>query len=291
MFTTDRMTIKKPYAEMLRDAGLDTVQKVLCHPGHALAAWSRSSDVIRFDLEDKSTSFFIKRYHYPRWRNRFKGMFRGTLLKASRARSEYQSLRQMRQLGIQGVRPVAFGERRIGLFVKSCFIITEAVPDATALSNFIQNFSSTTSPRSVAIRREILTSLARQVRHMHEAGFVHRDLFWRNVLIRCLPGERFEFYFLDASVGRWIRRSSRREESIVADLAAMGAAAPHFCSKPDQLRFLLEYLGVKKLSEEQHQWLRHVQDRSSKLRAQELERLRRGRVFDAAEEPVLVESV
>lgn len=290
VFTTDRMTIKKPYASMLKAAGLDSVQKVLCHAGHALAAWSRSSDVVRFDLEDRSTSFFIKRYHYPRWRHRLRGMFRGTLFKSSRARSEYQSLRQMRQLGIQGVRPVAYGERRVGLFVRSCFIITEAVPDATALASFIQNFGGNNSPRAVAIRREILTSLARQVRHMHQAGFVHRDLFWRNVLIRCLPGERFEFYFLDASVGQWIRRSSRREESIVADLAAMGAAAPHFCSKPDQLRFLLEYLGVKKLSDEQHEWLRHVQERSSRLRTQELERLRRGRVFDVPDEPMLADA-
>lgn len=284
---TDRMTIKKPYTDMLAKAGLNSVQHVLCHPGHALAAWSKTSDVIRFDIEDKSTAFFIKRYHYPRWRNRLRGMFRGTFFKSSRAHSEFKALRLMRQLGIQAVRPVAFGERRIGWFVRSCFLITESVPDAMALSGFIQTFSGSRSARSVAIRREILTSLARQVRHMHDAGFVHRDLFWRNVLIRCLPGDRFEFYFLDASVGRWIRIQRRREESIVADLAAMGAAAPQFCSKPDQLRFLLEYLGVKKLDREKHDWLRRVQEQSSRLRQAEMERLRRGRVFEPSDEPVL----
>ncbi|HRW52930.1 MAG TPA: lipopolysaccharide kinase InaA family protein, partial [Phycisphaerae bacterium] len=203
-----------------------------------------------------------------------------TLFRRSRARSEYHALRLMRRLGIQAVRPVAFGERRILFFVRSCFLITESVPDAMPLSAFIQKFGAHRgTPRSIEIRREILVSLARQVRHMHDAGFVHRDLFWRNVLIRCLPGDRFEFYFLDASVGRWIRMRRRRDDSIVADLAAMGAAAPHFCSKADQLRFLLEYLGVKTLDPENRAWLRRVQTQSDLLRPNELERLRRGRVF------------
>ncbi|MCB9858147.1 MAG: hypothetical protein H6818_20880 [Phycisphaerales bacterium] len=287
----DSMEIDKPYAGMLQRAGLGSVSSVLHCEGDCLAAWSRTTDVIRCDPAGEATSVYVKRYHYPRWRHRFKGMFRGTLFRKSRARSEYHALRLMRRLGIQAVRPVAYGERRILLFVRSCFLITEAVPDAMPLSAFIQKFGEHRgTPRSVEIRREILVSLARQVRHMHDAGFVHRDLFWRNVLIRCLPGDRFEFYFLDASVGRWIRMRRRRDESIVADIAAMGAAAPNFCSKADQLRFLLEYLGVKTLDPENRAWLRRVQTQSDLLRPSELERLRRGRVFAQADaEPVSAE--
>jgi len=288
MIVMDRMVIEKPYAGTLKRARLDRVPAVLYCEGDFLAAWSRSTDVIRCALPGEALSIYIKRYHYPRWRHRIRGMFRGTLLKKSRARSEYHALRLMRRLGIQAVRPVAYGERRVAGFVRSCFLITETVPDAMPLSAFIQKFGDhRASPRSVQIRREILTSLARQVRHMHDAGFVHRDLFWRNVLIRCLPGDRFEFYFLDASVGRWIRMRRRRDESIVADIAAMGAAAPHFCSRADQLRFLIEYLGVKSLDAENRAWLRRVQTQSDLLRPSELERLRRGRVFAAAQaEPV-----
>lgn len=291
MIVLDSMEIDKPFAGMLQRAGLSTVAEVLRREGDYLAAWSRTTDVIRCDPPGESTSIFVKRYHYPRWRHRFRGMLRGTLFRRSRARSEYRALRLMRQLGIQAVRPVAFGERRILFFVRSCFLITESVPDAMPLSAFIQKFGEQRgSLRSIQIRREILVSLARQVRHMHDAGFVHRDLFWRNVLIRCLPGDRFEFYFLDASVGRWIRMRRRRDDSIVADIAAMGAAAPHFCSKADQLRFLLEYLGVKSLDPENRAWLRRVQTQSDLLRPSELERLRRGRVFSQTEaEPVSVE--
>ena len=59
------------------------------------------------------TAVFVKRYHYPRWSHRIQGMFRGTFFQASRARSEYRAMKVMRDLGIQAVRPVAYGERRI----------------------------------------------------------------------------------------------------------------------------------------------------------------------------------
>jgi tRNA A-37 threonylcarbamoyl transferase component Bud32 len=208
-------------------------------------------------------------------------MFRGTFFKASRARSEYRALRLMRRLGIQAVRPVAFGERRRGHFLHSCFLITEAVPGAMALSSFIRTFSHhRESPQEIRARRDILTSLARQIRHMHQVGFMHRDLFWRNVLIRILPENRFEFYFLDASVGKRIRIAQRRQESIVGDIATMAALAPDFCPKTDQLRFLLEYLNRPRLNDADRRWIQQVQTQSDLIRDTEMQRLDRGLVFD-----------
>lgn len=281
MFITDHMTIDRPFRGQLRRAGLDNVEAVLACLGHHLAAWSRTSDTIRYDVDGDRSAVFVKRYHYPRWSQRIQGMFRGTFFQTSRARSEYRAMKVMRDLGIQAVRPIAYGERRICHFLRSCFLITEAVPDAMPLSSFIQTFGKHRgSSNAVRYRREILSSLARQVRHMHQAGFVHRDLFWRNVLIRSLPGDRFEFYFLDASVGKRIRMPQRRQDNIVRDIAAMGAVAPHFCSKADQLRFLLEYLETDKLDEKNRRWLLRVQTQSDLLRETELRRLRRGVVFD-----------
>ncbi len=281
MLTRDYIWIDPPFRDHLHRADLDHVASVLACMGNRLAAWSRTTDTIWQDLIGSSSSVYIKRYHYPRWSHRLRGAFRGTFLKANRAKSEFRALRQMRQLGIQAVRPIAYGERRIAGFVRSCFLITESVPDAMPLSSFIKTFSDCANSEASRLGRwEILTSLAAQVRHMHEAGFVHRDLFWRNVLIRVLPGDRFEFYFLDASVGKRIRLQQRRQDSIVRDIAAMGVLAPHFCSKADQLRFLLTYLDKKKLDPRNRDWLRRVQAKSDLLRDSELQRLERGQVFD-----------
>jgi tRNA A-37 threonylcarbamoyl transferase component Bud32 len=279
----DRIVIDPPFRELLAGAGFDSVERVLACKGDHLAAWSRTSDTIRSSLSEGSCAIYIKRYHYPRWKQRIRGMFRGTFFQSSRARSEYKALHLMRQLGIQAVRPIAYGERRMGHFLRSCFLITEAVPDAMSLSTFIKQFSRHRESRQATLaRREILTCLARQVRHMHEAGFVHRDLFWRNVLIRSLPDDTFEFYFLDASVGKRIRIQTRRQESIVRDVAAMGVLAPRFCSKADQLRFLLVYLNTERLDREDRQWLRRVQARSDLFLDTETQRLDRKDVFEVA---------
>jgi tRNA A-37 threonylcarbamoyl transferase component Bud32 len=281
MLVRDYIRIDAPFSEQLQRARLDSVNAVLACTGDRLAAWSRTSDTIWCNLPSAHSSVFVKRYHYPRWSHRLRGMFRGTFFKASRARSEFVALGLMRQLGIQAVRPIAFGERRIGHFVRSCFLVTEAVPDAMPLSSFIKTFGDRRdSAQAQRSRREILTALARQVRHMHEAGFVHRDLFWRNVLIRFLPDSRFEFYFLDASVGKRIRMQQRRQDSIVSDIAAMGALAPDFCSKADQMRFLLTYLDTPRLGPQDRQWLRRVQARSDLFHASEWQRLQRSDVFD-----------
>ncbi|MEE8169683.1 MAG: lipopolysaccharide kinase InaA family protein [Phycisphaerae bacterium] len=283
MLTTDRMVIDGPFRERLASVALDTVSRVLACRGDHLAAWSHTSDSIRVDLPNGDGAVFIKRYHFPRWRHRWRGMFRGVFFRASRAFSEYRNLKHMRRLGIHAVRPVAWGERRIAHFIRSCFLITEAVPNARSLATFVQTFSRRDMVgRRVRVRHEVLSSLAAETRRMHDAGFVHRDLFWRNVLVRPLSGDRFEFYFLDASLGKLVRLRSSRRQKIVHDLAALSVLAPEFCSKSDQLRFVRCYLGSNSLSSDDRAWLLDVQRHWSLYRDAEQRRLQRGRVFESS---------
>lgn len=284
MLSSDLMVIDPPFRGRLAAHGLDTVARVLACGGDHLAAWSRTSDVIRVDFTDGPGAVFIKRYHYPRWRHRWRAFFRGVFFGASRARNEFHTLQRMRALGIHAVRPVAWGERRFTHFVQSCFLITEAVPEAMSLAAFAQSYGRPEQGRraSPRVRHEFLRSLAEEIRRMHEAGFVHQDLFWRNVLVRPLSQERFEFYFLDASLGRRIRRArARREKKFVYDLAALSVLAPDFCSRADQLRFMRTYLNASTLSETDRAWLLDVQRHWGLYRETELKRLRQGQVFDS----------
>ncbi len=298
----ERMRIDPAYRAALTEAGLSSVTAVLGTLGDRLAAWSRTTDTVYISLPRSNLAVFLKRYHYPRWSSRMRLAFRGTLVQSSRAKSEYRVLAAMRRWGIQAVRPIAWGEQRLYGLVRSCFLITEAVPDAMSLATFIHRYGpgiardaagdvgragAAREPKlglpewaAIEAKRSILINLARQVRFMHDAGFVHRDLFWRNVLIRPLPNREFEFYFLDASVGRRIRVRQWRRESIVRDLAALGVMAPEFCSRADQLRFIRNYLGTDQIGDQERQWLEAVQERSKELRASEEQRMERQGVFD-----------
>lgn len=252
------MHIDPAYAGTLARAHLDNVQDVLDCIGDRLAAWSRTTDTIEVEL-DAGRSVFVKRFLYPRWKNRVKGMFRGTFFGVSRARAEFRALKTMRSLGIQAVRPVAFGERRCLHFVRNCFLITEAVPGAMSLATFARKHAlENHTPDSYRLRRQALGVLARQVRHMHQKKFVHGALFWRNILIRVLGKEDFEYYFIDAGLGHRILRKRRESREIMKDLAELMAVAPVFCSRADMTRFIKVYLDKKTLSDDDRAWMDRI---------------------------------
>jgi len=275
----DMIHTDSAYADSLSRAGLDTVQGVLDCVGDRLTAWSRTTDTVQVYLEGDA-SVFVKRYHYPRWKSRLKGMFRGTFFGLSRVRAEFRALQSMRRLGIQAVRPVAYGERRSLHFLHSCFLITEAVPGSASLATYAQQHSGENhSPASFRLRRNIVTELARQVRHMHEQRFVHGDLFWRNVLIRVLGAESCEFYFLDASLGRRVWRKGRERGPVVNDVAELTAIAPVFCSRTDMARFVKTYLDQGRLDADAEAWMARVAERSMAYRKHEAQRLRYNEVF------------
>ncbi|MBN1344104.1 MAG: hypothetical protein JXQ73_15570 [Phycisphaerae bacterium] len=276
----DFMHIDEAYAQALSRAGLDSVQRVLDCVGDRLAAWSRTTDTIQVFLEGDS-SVFVKRYHYPRWKNRLKSAFRGTFFGSSRVRAEYKALQTMRKLGIQAVRPVAYGERRSLHFLHDCFLITEAVPGAASLASFAQQHAHQNhTPEAFRRRCKVLSVLARQIRHMHQNRFIHGDLFWRNVLIRMLGNDHCEFYFLDAPLGHRVWRKGRERSEIIDDLAELMAIAPVFCSKTDMARFAKIYLNQPGLEPEDAAWMARIADRSMAFRKHEAFRLKLNAVFN-----------
>src|SRR5262249_21879278 len=135
-----RLHVDPPYRAALAEANMASVPGLLGTLGDRLVAWSRTTDTVCLTLPRSHLAVYLKRDHYPRFASRLRLALRGTLLTASRARAEYRVLAAMRRLGIQAVRPIAWGESRLYGFVRSCFLITEAVPEAISLASFIQTF-------------------------------------------------------------------------------------------------------------------------------------------------------
>lgn len=281
----DRMHVEPCDRDRLRRAGLDSVDAVLRCLGDQVAAWSRSSETVRVDLpaDAGGGSLFIKRYHHLRVRARVRAMFRGTFFGRSRARAEFVELVRLCSLGARVVRPVAYGERRVLRFVRSAFVITEAVPDAVTLATFAQAHTNGAA-RSLPppARRRFFESLGRQVGTLHRNRITHGAMFWRNVLVQQPDADRFEFVFLDAGPHR--RRVTdgtmdATTRGIVRDLAGLAAPAADFCTRADMLRFFRAYLGVSRLDPAQRRLVRSVLREAAALRAHELHRLKMNRIF------------
>jgi len=277
-----------PYREILAAASLDTVQRVLDVVGDDVVAWSRSSDTIRVQLPRNGNwtgAVFIKRYHYATWKCRFKAMLRGTFFGKHRPRVEYEALNLMRKLGVQAVRPIAYGQRRIFHFVTDCFLINEAVPEAVSLSTFaISSRSKQRNHLSPKQRHRMIRELARRVRQMHDAGFAHGGLFWRNILFRQMPGGHCEFHFLDASPGRRVWRKEPFDSNKVGDVAALRTLAGTFCSKADMIRFAKAYLGIERFDTRQRTWLSQVDRLAEKYCEHEMYRLKMNKLFQQHEQ-------
>ncbi|MBN1488851.1 MAG: hypothetical protein JXA69_02950 [Phycisphaerae bacterium] len=286
-FHRDTMQMDPAWAQRLRQAGLDTADRVLKHVGDQVVAWSRSTETVRVDLPAHAGhgAVFVKRYHHLQWRRRLKAMLRGTFLGRTRARAEFERLQELRDAGAPVAYPVAYGERRILHFVRSSFLITEAVENAVSLTTFAQqqgNGRRASLPS--AVRRQMIESLGRCIGALHGKGLVHGALVWRNVLVRFQddPVAGVEFILLDADGRRRLGTLGRGEgpsPGVVGDLAALAALASVFCSRTEMLRFFHAYLGVRRLDAGHRQLARDVLARAERQRDHELYRLKMNDVF------------
>lgn len=99
------------------------------------------------------------------------------LLRGPKAGIEFRRLEELRAGGIPTVTPLAWG-RVEGLWPRGSFLVTEAVPNAVTLGEYL-----TSKAFPVAERREIAVKLADLMARVHAAGFLHTDLHPGNILL------------------------------------------------------------------------------------------------------------
>jgi tRNA A-37 threonylcarbamoyl transferase component Bud32 len=81
-------------------------------------------------------------------------------------------------------RPLAMIERIRGPFVRESYLITQAIPDAVNLKDYLQEVVSKLPPESRRRRvRWLVGQLGQFLRHMHERNISHRDMKASNFLI------------------------------------------------------------------------------------------------------------
>jgi len=119
---------------------------------------------------------------------------------------EFRNLVRLRREGLHAPRPLAFAEeRRFGVMTQHLLLL-ERVPDARDLSAILADGTLTDERRA-----DLLFATGRAVGRMHRAGFMHRDLYARNVLVTGEVGRDAVIWFLDCRKGTWSRWQPRRE--------------------------------------------------------------------------------
>ncbi|MBI4577076.1 MAG: hypothetical protein HY722_12510 [Planctomycetes bacterium] len=189
-----------------------------------------------------------RRFHFKA--RRFEGLYRTLralpalipFVRAGCAR-EFENLAILRALGVHAPRPAVCGVRRRFGLVREQFLGTEWMSGWCNLEQLCLNgdLEALLARREEAARS--VEALALLVRRLHRAGWVHRDLYFRNVLVREGDLAPTEFALLDCRKGGYPLTRWGLERWRAYDLACLDKYAQAFLSRPMRLRFLLAYLG------------------------------------------------
>lgn len=280
MFSSGQIRIDGAYRDALADAGLLSARDIIERTGDRVAAWSRTTDTVYAAGPNGRPGFYLKRYFYSNWRKRLRGAFRGTFFGAHRALAEHRALQAMRRLGIPAVRPVAYGARRIGRFVRAAFLVTEEVPDARNLTSFASDVRSGRAAVAAATRRRMCRRLAEQVAAMHTAGFLHGQLFWRNILVRLDADDEPEFFFLDARPPAHYSRLRSMPTLRLREIASLAASAAAFTTRTERMRFMRDYAAAAGLPAELKTCWREIHRYAGRLKRHERQRVKMNDLFD-----------
>ena len=152
----------------------------------------------------KSRDVYVKSSAPIPFRRRLKNALRsmGPWRRAPRIR-EFHNLLKLRERDIPTVNPLIAAEKRVFGFLERQLLITERIVNSISLFDLAVQ-KKLDKDRLFCINKRLGSLVGR----MHNAGFCHRDLFMRNILVD-LNGEEPSFHFLDCHRGRWYRIPSR----------------------------------------------------------------------------------
>lgn len=239
---------------LFQQLGLHCCGKVLARFGGARAFGSRGVVVEAGSLSGLGAAplpvfFKLYRFDRPSWR---------FWLRASKAWREFDNYVLFERLGIPCVQRVACGEVRDWFGrLRAAFILTVAVPAAVTLEAHMLQLRRSPPEASRAERAALFRQLAAMTRRLHEAGFFHNDLYWRNVLVTHGPDGSPALWWIDCPRGGrlgWL--AGRRRQ--IKDLAALDLSAAELCARTERLRFLEDYLSLDKLDARARQLAREI---------------------------------
>ena len=222
------LVVNPASASFLRQAGLTRVEDFLALPETIVSGHpDRQVSRVTLGTGSESVAAFLKKEHRVPWKERLANAWAGF---GPVSKSVREAL-ALRDLPVQAGAPewIAAGESGDG----RAFLLVREIPGAIELRRFLASRRGQPAARQFA--RKLGTILAR----LHDAGFVHGDLYANHVLV---APETEDVYLVDwqrSICGRVLTRPQRWR-----DLAALAATlTPELAGLRDRLAVLRAYLA------------------------------------------------
>jgi len=277
-----RMVICTPFLPLFLRNGLASLRSVMDFREGQIFKEQKFRSVCHFSLSDgeKKKAFFLKRHRNPPWRDQIRDFLRnGRGL--SGGRREWENTWKIRELGIQTIDPVGFGERRRWGWEVESFLISEELDGACRLTEFLPRcFTPPLDPSLLSRKRDLVRSLALLARRMHEGGLFHRDFYLGHLFVKTKEGGQIELYLMDLQrviMSRW-----REERWRIKDLASLDFSAPAgWFTATDRLRFYKQYRGIRRLSRIDRPLIGRILKKSHRIASHTRKLLERGEILNA----------
>lgn len=247
------LDVNEADAAMLERAGLDSLDALRAHddgddltkPG--LARWRRRSRITLADPAGQPHVYYLKRFESPpitaQWRQ---WLCHG--VGTSLARAEALTCTALARAGVRTYRVAAFGDRVSGCFERASAVLIASLAGASLEKWWPARRRDLYEQLRTVQRISLIEELAAFVARFHDAGFVHRDLYFAHVFIDDLLPEGARFALID--LGRVFRPRWRRRRWMVKDLSQLEHSASQAgVSRSDRARFFMTYCKARGMSE------------------------------------------
>lgn len=157
------------------------------------------------------------------------------------AGNEWCALRRLTALGVDTMRPVAFGARGANPACRHSFILTEELAPTISLEDYCRDWR--TVPPAPTLKRALIRRVAEMARRMHRGGVNHRDFYLCHFLLHLpIDARTPRLSLIDLHRAQVRRHTPRRWRD--KDLAALYFSALDIgLTQRDRLRFLCTYFG------------------------------------------------
>ena len=161
-------------------------------------------------------------------------------LRPGRSAGEWAGLNALEKVNLPVPERVGFGEdRRFGRLVGG-YIITRELESTMDLATFVlEVWHAMEPPEKQAVLREIRSKLFTLVKRAHDNNLFHRDLIWRNILVRKERGG-YRVWFIDCPRLRHSRMN--RTYLQMVDLSSLARLALSVLTVTERYRSLLIFM-------------------------------------------------
>lgn len=202
------------------------------------------SRVIRVQIAD--TRYFVKMY----WGA---GKKLRRYIGRTRIRGEWENLKYFQQVGVATAPIVAYGQEYDRGVFKRGALITEELKGTADLADLATADSPLLKDRAWV--RCVADQVAAYTRRLHEHGFVHTDLKWRNIMVT--PEADPKVYFIDCPSGREVP-GPLLSRGVIKDLACLDKVAKYALTPSDRMYFYKRYAQIERLDATDKEKIRRI---------------------------------